>query len=105
MRKTMVKKAAAGTLLGGSLLFTGFGVAGVADAAPVSNIGDGLVNVQTGNITIAKDVNVDVAAQVAANVCGVTVQNVNVLASQVDQTGTPATVCTSNNEPVTITNN
>ena len=102
MQKTMVKRAAAGTLLGGSLLFTGFGV---ANAAPVSNIADGLVSVQTGNITVAKDVNVDVAAQVAADVCGVTVQNVNVLASQVDQTGTPVTVCTSKNEPVAIVNN
>ena len=101
MRKTMVKSAAAGTLLGGSLLFTGLGV---ASAAPVTNIADGVVSVQTGNITVAKDVNVDVAAQVAANVCGVTVQNVNVLASQVDQTGTPATVCTALNEPVTILN-
>jgi hypothetical protein len=101
MQKTMVKSAAAGTLLGGSLLFTGLGV---ASAAPVTNIADGLVSVQTGNITVAKDVNVDVAAQVAANVCGVNVSDVNVLAEQVDASGAPVTVCTANNEPVTIAN-
>jgi hypothetical protein len=101
VKKSMVKKAAAGTLIGGSLLFTG-GL-GVASAAPV-NIGDGLVNVQVGNVTVAKDVTVDAAVPVAANVCGVTVQNVDVLASQVDQTGQPATVCTTPTGPVTITN-
>lgn len=101
MQRTMLKTAAAGTFIGGSLLFTGLGV---ASAAPVTNAADGLVNVQTGNITVAKDVNVDVAAQVAANVCGINVSDVNVLAEQVDASGGPATVCTANNEPVTITN-
>ena len=100
MQNTMVKRAAAGTLLGGSLLFTGLGV---ANAAPPVNGGGGLVNVQVGNVTVAKSVTVDAAVPVAANVCGVNVQNINVLASQVAQTGQPATVCTAPSGPVTIT--
>jgi len=98
-----VKKAAAGAVLGGSLLFTG-GMA-IANAAPPVNLQDGLVNVGVGNVTIAKDVNLGVAAQVAANVCGINVSDVNVLAEQVDAGGTPVTVCQNRNEPVTISQN
>lgn len=102
MRKNMAKKVAAGAVLGGSLLFTG-GL-GVASAAPpLPPLQDGLVNVAVGNVTVAKDVNVDAAAQVAANACGVTVQNVNALASGVVQNGQPATVCTTPTGPVSIT--
>jgi hypothetical protein len=54
---------------------------------------DGLVNVMVGDVTILKNVSVAVAANVVAQVCGVTVQQVNVLASNVDQTGVPVTVC------------
>ena len=73
-------------------------------AQPDVVIGDGLVNVGVGDVTVAKDVNVDVAAQVAANVRGVNVSDVNVLAEQVDADGAPVTACRANNEPVTITN-
>jgi hypothetical protein len=53
---------------------------------------DGLVNVNIGDITI-RDVNVGVAAFVAAIVCGVRVGPVAVLATQVDASGAMTTVC------------
>jgi xanthine dehydrogenase molybdopterin-binding subunit B len=81
------------------LFFTG-GL-GVASA----QIQDGLVNVAVGGVTIREDVNVGVAAQVAANVCGVNVSDVNVLATQVDLAGNPVTVCQNDNRPVTISQN
>jgi hypothetical protein len=100
MRNT-IKRAAAGAVLGGSLLFTG-GM-GAAGAAPPQN---GLVNVAVGDITILQDVGVGVAANVAAAICGVQVGPVAVLANQV-QAGTPVTVCTIERQtgsvPITIT--
>jgi hypothetical protein len=66
---------------------------------------DGLVNVIVGDVTIAEDVNVGVGAQVAANVCGVKVGPVAVLATQVDRSGDTTTVCTVEQGPVTITQN
>lgn len=79
---SMVKKAAAGAVLGGSLLFTG-GM-GVASAAPPVQLQDGLVNVAVGNVTVAKDVNVGVAAQILAAVCGTDVDAA--VLGQVDNT-------------------
>jgi hypothetical protein len=86
-----------------------------ASAAPVAapeaqvQVADGLVNVQVGNVTILRNVSVAVAAQVVAQICGVTVQGINVLASQVDQTGNPEIACQTrrNNQtvPVTILDN
>ena len=49
------------------VLFTGMGI---ANAAPPVNLQDGLVNVGVGNVTIAKDVNVGVAAKIIAAVYG-----------------------------------
>jgi hypothetical protein len=68
---------------------------------------DGLVNVAIGDVTILEDVNIALAARVAANVCGVTIQNVAVLAQQVDQSGTTRTVCEARagRGPVTISQN
>jgi hypothetical protein len=62
---------------------------------------DGLVNVAIGDITI-EDVNVNVAAQVAAAIC---VQDVNVLA--VDTGETQRIVCDigASNRDLVITNN
>jgi hypothetical protein len=62
---------------------------------------DGLVNVAIGDITI-QDVNVNVAAQVAAAIC---VQDVNVLA--VDTGETQRIVCDigASNRDLVITNN
>jgi hypothetical protein len=95
-----VKKAAAGAVLGGSLLFTGLGV---AQAAPPVNVQDGLVNVGVGNVTIAKDVNVGVAAQIIAAVCGTNV-TADVLGT-VDQTGQPQTFCSLPGGDLGVTQN
>jgi hypothetical protein len=66
---------------------------------------DGLVNVMVGDIKLKDTVDVNVAAQVAAEICGVTVQNVAVLANEVDQTGEPATICRTDQGDVRITQN
>jgi hypothetical protein len=97
---SIAKKAAAGAVLGGSLLFAGMGV---AQAAPPVNLQDGLVNVGVGNVTIAKDVNVDVAAQIIAAVCGTDVNAV--VLGEVDQTGTQQTFCNLPGGPIGVTQN
>jgi hypothetical protein len=60
---------------------------------------DGLVNVAIGDITV-KDVNVGVAAGIAANVCGVQVGPVVLLAQEVDATSQQRTVCRSDADVV-----
>ena len=97
---SMVKKAAAGAVLGGSLLLTG-GM-GLASAAPVTNIGDGLVNVGIGNVNVLRDVDVAVAAQVTALLCDTEVTAA--VLGEVDQGG-DAFSCTAYNEPITISQN
>lgn len=87
------------TLFATSLL--GAGVASTAAA----QVQDGLVNVAIGDVTILEDVNVGVAAQVAANICGVKVGPVAVLGRAVDGSGQTETVCTANQEPITISQN
>src|SRR5581483_9121707 len=98
----IVKRAAAGAVLGGSLFAIG-GI-GVANAAPPVNLQDGLVNVDVGNVTVAKDVNATVAALCGTNVGGV---DVNALANQVDQNGNAQTIanCTLPGGPVSVTQN
>lgn len=103
---SMVKKAAAGAVLGGSLLFTG-GM-GMATAAPVTNVNDGLVNVGIGDVTVLRDVQAEAVAQVLANVCpNVTAEDINVLADQVDRDGGTQQVaeCTAFTKPVNLTQN
>ena len=78
-KKLIVSLCAAGMLVG-------------ATAPAMAQEQDGLVNVMIGDITI-EDVNIGVAAQVAANVCGVKVGPVAVLARQVDRSGKTRTVC------------
>jgi hypothetical protein len=87
---SIVKRASAGAVMGGALLFSG-GM-GLASAQPVQ-VQDGLVNVAVGDVTILEDVNVGVAASVAAAICGINVSDVNVLANQVDADGGQQTVC------------
>ena len=58
-----------------------------------------------GNVNIARDVDVAVAANIAAQVCGVNVGPVTVLAQQVDATGTAAAVCTTGGQVVRIVQN
>jgi hypothetical protein len=65
----------------------------------------GLVNVAVGDVTILENVGVGVAANVAAEVCGVQV-NAAVIAEQVVRNGQPLAVCEIGDQgaeaPVTI---
>jgi hypothetical protein len=79
-------------------------LAGVAAPASAQNQ-DGLVNVAIGDISILNDANVGVAAQVAAEVCGVKVGPVAVLGRAVDRSGDTRTVCETDQGPVTIQQN
>jgi hypothetical protein len=87
-------------------LFAGASMVGVT-AGPASAANqnqDGLVNVAVGDITI-QDINVGVAAQVAAQVCGLKVGPVAVLGRAVDLSGQTQTICRSPQGPVTISQN
>jgi hypothetical protein len=97
-RMNIAKKAIVGGVLAGGLLFAG-GMA-PANAAPV--VQGGLVNVGIGDVNVLNNAHIGIAAQVVAQICGVNVGPVAVLATQVTRSGLPVTVCTSNNEPVTI---
>lgn len=66
---------------------------------------DGLVNVNVGDVTILEDVNIGVAAQVAAQICGVKVGPVAVLGSAVDRSGETRTVCETDQGPITLEQN
>lgn len=66
---------------------------------------DGLVNVSIGDVNVLNDANIGVAANVAANICGVKVGPVAVLGRAVDSSGTTDLVCTTDNGPVTISQN
>lgn len=79
----------------------GVGIAGPAAAANNSQQ-NGLVNVSVGDVSILDNANIGVAAGVAANICGVSVGPVVLLAHQVDATSVTRTVCTSSAGPVTI---
>ena len=63
------------------------------------------MNVAVGDITITDAVDIGVAAQVAANICGVQVGPVAVLGRTVDKSGRTETVCTTDQGPVTIRQN
>ena len=76
-----------------------------ATALPASadnNVQNGLVNVALGRITLT-DINVGVAANVAAAICGIKVGPVAVLATAVDAGGPTRTVCRVFNMPLTLT--
>jgi hypothetical protein len=85
-------------------VFAGAAVlAAATPAAAQPNQQDGLVNVNIGDVTVLE--NVGVAAQIAAEVCGVQVGPVAVLARAVDRDGETRTVCQSDQGPVTISQN
>ena len=86
--------------------FCATALASLAIAAPASaqQQQDGLINVIIGDITI-QDVNVGVAALVAAQVCGVQVGPVVVLATRVDATSQQRTVCELTTGDVVLTQN
>ena len=96
----ILRKKTAG-LAAAAALAVGVTAAPVAHGQPVQQ---GLVNVNVGDVTIARDVGVGVAANVAANVCGVQV-NAAVIAEQVVRNGLPLAVCETGEQtaPVTIT--
>ena len=73
-----------------------------ADAATA--VQDGLVNVAVGDVNVLNDARIGVAAQLAAQICGVKVGPVAVLGTAVDAGGATETVCTSDQGPVTINN-
>jgi hypothetical protein len=81
-----VKKTAA------TLCVTAMATVAVAAPAGAQQNQDGLVNVAIGDITI-EDVNVGVAAVVAAALCDVQVGPIAVLARQVDRSGDSQNVC------------
>ena len=66
---------------------------------------DGLINVAVGDVTILEDVNIGVAAQVAAELCGLKVGPVAVLGSAVDRSGETRTVCETEQGPGTLEQN
>jgi len=72
--------------------------------AAQTTVGDGLVNVAIGDIEVLNNSNIGIAAEVAAQVCGLRVSNVAVLAEQVDRSGGERTVCESDQGPVVISN-
>ena len=68
-------------------------------------VSDGLVNVTIGDMELLNNVNIGVAAEVAAQVSGLSVSHVAALAEQVDRDGATRTVCDTPQGPVTITQN
>ena len=94
-------KKTVATLFAGVVVLAG--AAAPANAATQDQ--DGLVNVAVGDVSILNDARIGVAAQVAATVCGVKVGPVAVLGRAVDASGATTTVCTTDQGPVTISQN
>jgi len=86
-------------------LALGVGLAFGAPNAAEAQQQDGLVNVNIGDVTILENVQVGVAAQIVAQICGLRVGPVAVLARQVDRTGQARTVCTAEQGDITIEQN
>lgn len=99
---SVIKKAT--TAVAGSLFLVGMAAA-PSLAADNSTVNDGLVNVTVGDVTLLQDVNVAVAADVTAQICGVEVGPVAVLGEAVDATSIESVVCTDSDGPITITQN
>jgi hypothetical protein len=95
MRRSVVALLVAGAL--------SLGLAG--PAAAQTTVGDGLVTVAIGDIEVLNNANIGVAAEVAAQVCGVKVSQIAVLAEQVDRSGGTRTACTTDQGPVVISQN
>jgi hypothetical protein len=103
--RMMTKRTAAGTVLGGSLLFTG--AMGIASAAPTGDINDGLVNLGVGNNNLLTDVKTDVASQVASLICGdaAMTSDLSMKTTQVDAGTATDASCNSAQGTVTISQN
>ena len=102
--RNVMKNVAAGTVIGGSLLFTaGLGIATAQpDTAPAP---DGLVNLSLGNAGVLENVKVADAAQIAAGVCELEVGQVTTLAETTEADGTEQSVCTNSLGSVVIHQN
>jgi hypothetical protein len=93
-----------------SLSATAMLFGGMAGPAAAQQEADGLVVIQIGDITTGdilseNEVAVGVAAQIAANVCGVKVGPVAVLGQAVDRSGDTRTVCETGDQFVRFTQN
>jgi hypothetical protein len=82
------------------------GAIAVGATACEPTVQDGLVNVRIGDVTILEDVNINVAANVVAQICGVTVNAAVAVIGAIDQDGDPVTFCRLANEfPVVVEQN
>jgi hypothetical protein len=89
--KSFIKRTVVSLAVGTAVVA---GVATPASAQPQR----GLVNVSIGDVTVLEDVGIGVAAQLAAEVCGLSVGPVAVLATEVARGGDPETVCTTDQD-------
>jgi hypothetical protein len=89
------------SMFAGAVVVTG----ATAPASAATQTQDGLVNVAIGDVTITDAVDIGVAAQVAAQICGVKVGPVAVLGRAVDRSGDASTVCDSAQGPIRLTQN
>ena len=96
MRKN-VRRSALAMVTGAALV----GTLAVPASAGDNNVQDGLVNLAVGRITLT-DINIGVAAQIAAAVCGLDVGPIAVLATAVDAGGPTQTVCRVFNQPLQL---
>lgn len=94
-------RTAIASIFAGAIVVTG----AAAPASAATQTQDGLINVAVGDITITDAVDIGVAAQVAAQICGVKVGPVAVLGRAVDRSGDTETVCTTDQGDVTLTQN
>jgi len=102
--RNVMKNVAAGTVLGGSLLFTaGLGIATAQpDNAPAP---DGLVNVTLGSAGVLEDVKAADAATIAAGFFYLEVDRVTQLVEATDTEGTEQSVCNNSLGSVLIQQN
>jgi hypothetical protein len=94
------RRLVAAAFMGATVLLTP-----VSAASAQTTVGDGLINVAVGDITVQDAIDVGVAASVAAQLCGLEVGPVAVLGSAVDRGGPTETVCTSTQGPVRLVQN
>ncbi len=89
------------------ILFAFLAAVTLAVVVPSARAGvqDGLVNVAIGEVTILRDVKVDVAAPVAANLCGIRIDAVAGLGRAVDRSGRTETVCATKQGLLTLRQN
>jgi hypothetical protein len=96
----LIRRLAAVPMLAGAI------AVGAVACEPTTTVQDGLVNVNVGDVTILEDVNVAVAADVVAQLCGVNVDAVVAVIAAVDQDSRTRTICKlEDNDKVRITQN